>query len=470
MERTYAKLISELLEASPQLTQLYHIARVLECEESLDQGLEDLISEHRRVKAESTETEPVPIEVEHDIQVMSSFEQFPKILKKQFLLPDALFDQKLLKRDLLIQTPVIKENRMAWDQVFEKACRDTEQKRLKRQRTYLLLDRSGSTQKHERLDLMKAIALLHLKSHQKGLGEVYFRSFHHMVGPLYVSQNDGELQELIHRHILPLEPLGQTQLQKVVLKALEDIQYTSLNEDWEFLIITDGLSMIDPELILGKARRVKFNMVLVGQDRDDYSDKELREVFRSQNQSVYDRIDAMTSQIERQQMLDKMERSYRNEKPKLLEKMNADHVQRLKQLCERTDGLWITCPDLNEQQRSVSLKKDSLIDQLQALYKLLENPDLSPLEREHYLEQILWIQEQLKQLQQHNRESDEELQAMDKDLKNFLDSHPELQDLIIEQGLKVRHFNPGGEGEESNVWLLLLKRLKESILNQLRGK
>lgn len=466
MSRFYSKLIAELLEASPQLTQLYHIGRVLEAQDHVVEGLDELINETHKIKVKESEPEPLPVEIEHDIQVMSSFEQFPKILKKQFLLPDQLFDQKLLKRDLLIQTPVCKENRLSWDRVFKQASRDTEEKRLKRQRTYLLLDRSSSTAKYDRLNLIKAIALLHLKNHQKGMGEVYFRSFHHQVGELQISQNEGELQELIHQHLLPLEPEGQTQLQKVILKALEDIRYTSLNESWEFLIITDGLSHIDPEMILGNSDQVVYHIVLVGQDRDDYSDRELREFFRSQNQAVYDRIDSMTSQHERQKMLDKMESTYRNEKSKLLSKLNADHIQHLRQLCERTGGLWIACPDLNEKQCSEAAKKDSLIDQLNHLYKILEDPGLSPLEREHYLEQILLLQEQLRQMKEQHHVSKEELEGMDRDLKNFLDQHPELQELILEQGLKVRHFNPGGKGDETNIWLLFLKRVKNSILRQ----
>jgi hypothetical protein len=468
VDSSYAKFISEILKASPQLTQLYHIARVLESEEVHNEGLETLLNDSQKISKKKKSTESIPIEVEHDIQVMRSFEQFPKILKKQFLLPESLFDQKLLKRDLLIQTPVYKENRMSWDRVFKEASCETEEKRLKRQRTYLLLDRSSSTAKYERLSLIKAIALLHLQTHQKGQGEVYFRSFHHNPGPLAISKNEGELQDLVHEHLLPLEPEGQTQLQKVIMKALDDIQYTSLNENWEFLIMTDGLSVIEPGLILEKSKQVKFHFVLVGQDQETYSDKELREIFHQQNKAAYARIDATASERERLQMENNMESAFQKEKKQLPQKLKQEHIQNLKYLCEESDGRWITCSDLNEMQRSTAFKKDSLIDQLNALYKVLEDPNLSPLEREHYLEQILLLQDQLRQLKAQAGDSTEDLEAIDQELKQFLESHPELQDLILEQGLKARHFNPGGVGEETSIWLLLLNRFKQAVLNQFK--
>lgn len=472
----HSKIIPELIKASPDLVKLYHIARVLEEELDIDDdfkevlGMSETSSQKKTFEKDVAKLGEYEDEEENEIKGMKAFTEFPKLLKKQFLLPDQIFDQRLLRRELLIQVPVRREQRQSWNDFFDDACKDGEQKKLKRQRTYILLDCSASTVSKDRLELEKAIALLHLGSHQKGQGEVFFRAFNEKPGPLVISKSPKEFEELIQYSLLPLEANGQTNLQIALAQAMEDITHEPQNDPWEILIISDGLCEIDVNEVLKENNDVCIHMVLIGDENELYSESELRDLFNKEYPTYQEQLDLCHTSKERSSLLNKIEKRFQGEKHKLPLKIQKEHITKLKELCEVTKGLWLRCRDLNSEQLSEKGQLKSLEQQLKDLYAALDNKQLTPIERDELLKQLITLQSKMEELKQLSQTSDlEEINKLNEGLDYFLSERHDLQDLILEHNLKIKWSQPEGEGEIRSIWPILLGMLKQAILKRLKG-
>ena len=82
------------------------------------------------------------------------------------------------------------------------------EKYLRRQRSYILMDISGSTKKKNRLLLEKAIILNYLENNQKEKGEIFFRAFNHELGPLYRTFQQSDYKYILNKAILPQKSYG----------------------------------------------------------------------------------------------------------------------------------------------------------------------------------------------------------------------------------------------------------------------
>lgn len=447
----YQRIFNQLEIFAPEIYEIFQIGRVLEGK-SISQfsALNELISSTTKktlpIDQKNSERQKQQLSQDWHVDVMRRLEEFPRILKKQFLLPDAAFDQKLISKELLVRQPETEEEFLDWDSYFEEQNQLNEQKRLMRQSTYLLVDVSGTTASHYRLLLEKAICLRFIESNRRDKGSVFLRFFNHDVSRL-ISSINGQKPHLFWSELLrPIAPFGGTNLQFALQNAVEDIRLESFDSDTEILVLTDGLAKIDRHALLKKGDGIKINFVIIGNDTPNLNDSEMRELFEEKVKSWQSKWEEKLEKEEYQKNLKGLESKFWAnrfiEQKKYYDKIRDD----LKKVSIETDGLFIQIPDLAGDFFTSDKILASLKEELDALTKRL-NKELSVTEKEKLLERVISLQNYINsfsaKMLANKQNVKKEFQMITGRLRNLIDRDEELLEILKYARLKVRMTSQG---------------------------
>jgi hypothetical protein len=245
---------SHIYEKLPQdFTAVFEIARIIEDETSqLSQKLSGIMKMPAMAGQDPHSSEPedqhryLPTGDRYAADLIKSYHDVSRVYPNQFLLPDEIFLERLVLRELWM--PVVRSGViLPVDDTGQNFSFDTQ-----KQKVYVLFDTSRSMQAHHRIHLAKAILYIFLKRNKVELGHVSLRTFDDHVGELHTAVDQSSYEALM-RYVLRITHLGEgTVLQKVLIQALTDIQEMEHLSGAEILIITDGAVQLDEPLIRSK--------------------------------------------------------------------------------------------------------------------------------------------------------------------------------------------------------------------------
>lgn len=157
---------------------------------------------------------------EMTVKQMSDYQEILKTIPTQFALDDTLFDQKLIKKELLV--------------------REYQSRRLKRQALYLLVDVSGSM--NGRKNIYACAVALALVRQAVSEGSIYFlRFFDHEPHPLIKIKTQKDAKKMADMLLGQPFSGGGTSIQNAIEQAVEDISKDQEGfEKAEIMVITDG--------------------------------------------------------------------------------------------------------------------------------------------------------------------------------------------------------------------------------------
>ncbi len=245
-------------------TIIYEIARIIE---DLDNPVGRTLAPVLELQ-EPTDTQTLPelhivphlTDVkEFEADLIRSVTDVRHIYPHQFLLPETVFLQRLAERSLWMPRAKSPKN-FRYQTDSEKFAPDD-----RKQKVYVLFDTSSSMRHHFRIHLAKAIAYLFLRSNQRELGTVFFRTFDLTIGELLTARDLPSFEELIS-HIMHVKAVGNgTLLQKAIQTAIEDISHESQLSSAQILVLTDGVAHIDFDTLKAQmGDSIVLNTVKIG--------------------------------------------------------------------------------------------------------------------------------------------------------------------------------------------------------------
>lgn len=445
----YERLFEKVRYYNPEIYKIFDIARLmLDDKFGRFSSLDFLIKEVPKVKkmrneiADIIETQTTADSEDVDvIDNMRSLKEIPSILKKQFMLPDEIFDQKLIFRDLLVKRKIQNEIRYSLDSFVEDRNKMSMEKFLRRQRSYILMDISGSTKKKNRLLLEKAIILNYLENNQKEKGEIFFRAFNHDLGPLYRTAQQSDYKYILNMAILPQKSSGQTNIEKALLQAIDDVKEFSIDEKAEILLLTDGLSFVDATKILEKSDSIKIHIILIGKDPLLLSVKELSELFQDKHKFEMEYLKRSNFSDNADKKLQAFESLHKDEKRKIQKDIQDSFQRNFEEIAEKSGGKFIEVDDLDQSEMNHDLMLKNIRSEMAHLQELLKNRNLSPLERDRLLEQYLSLKNYLNNYYDNEKltkSEKEEIDTIRNEMRDYVKENDDLLEMLKSSKLKFK--------------------------------
>jgi len=228
---------------------------------------------------------------EYEADLIKSVTDVRHIYPHQFLLPETVFLQRLAERSLWMPRAKTPKN-FRYQTESEKFAPDD-----RKQKVYVIFDTSSSMQHNFRIHLAKAIAYLFLRTNQKELGTVFFRTFDLTVGELLTARDLPGFDELIS-HLMHIKAVGNgTVLQKAIQTAIDDISHESQLSSAQILVITDGVAMIDYDKLKEQmADSIVLNTVKIGHAKMHVDAKVIEDQIYHSNSDDAVRLKQLVSQ------------------------------------------------------------------------------------------------------------------------------------------------------------------------------
>ncbi|MCC7429326.1 VWA domain-containing protein [bacterium] len=463
----YQNLFKKIAHFSPEVYAIFDIARIINggnspYGEALTILQDEEESSQKQVlhNVSLTDTKNTGNE-ENFVEIMTTLTEFPKILKKQFMFPDEIFMQKLIFKDLLVHKSYSPQKTTSFNEMFKELSRQTPEKEARKQRTYILLDNSKSTEKRSRLLLEKAIAFSFLENNNKEHGEVYFRTFNHELGRLFLSKNPAHYKKVLNRGLIPVIPEGSTNLQNAILQAIEDINFYSIDTKAEMLILTDGLTLVDPEAVREKSKGIKIHVVLIGNDEIYLSDEEFDLEYQKINRKNFEKLDQNLSNEE----IEKRKREHKKKyfsKEKVVKEIKEERYRMLHRLVLEHSGKFIHIDDLPPDLFDFEKIIQNVQNEIQTLEEKLLSGNYTPKEKEEFLEQYLALKNYINGLKKNRGKTasqQEKLDGFSKQMKNFIQNNEVILDLIRESNTILQGSSKGMNSMQEMNLLMLFKLL-----------
>lgn len=469
----YNELFRKISHLSPEVYAIFDIARILNSTETPYGDELSFLNLNSEIK-EDKNVPPSPLsEIANTgvddwfVDSMTSLNQIPNVIKKQFLLPEEIFMQKLIYKDLLIKKYFSEQKCLMWNEVFEELSRDSPIKKAKKQKTYILMDVSKSTEKRNRILLEKAISLSFLENNNKEHGEVYFRTFNQEAGQLYFSRNPVEYKKVLNEGLISAFADGSTNLQNAIDKAIEDINFYSIDTKAEILILTDGLVLIDLEEIGKKAKEIKFNIVLIGNDEIYLTDDEFEQQYKKTFAKDIEKFSDKGISLQKTQNLIEAHKKKFFVKKNLAKDLKEDRFRQLKHLAENHSGRFIQIQDLPQSLFDYEKIIDNVKKELEDLESKLLSENYTPREKEEFLQQFLALKNYINGIRKQKKlttEQQNQLKEMSQRMKDLVERNAEILDLLKESNV-ILQLSPKGMTQlmEMNLFVifkLLFHRMK----------
>lgn len=443
----YSRMFDRVRLYSPEIYRMFDIARLIHDEthpagDQLQGLLHQSQGEIKRLQLqEETQlrSKTGPDIEDYFIDSMRSLTDFPFLLKKQFMLPDEIFDRKLMFTDLLIKKQHAHERRLSFTEFIADKNEMTLDKYLRRQRTYILLDRSGSTEKYDRLLLAKAIVFSFIENNQREKGEIFFRSFNHDPGPLQHATTPARYMDLLNEALIPLLPVGQTDIAEALQVAVKDIHERAMDVQAELLLITDGLSPFNASDVLTENPDLKVHVIKIGKDSLQLTDEELRENFMNRHTREFSEFETQSSKAQSNAMA-AVQKLHGYDRESMRHQIQDELEDELRQLAKQSGGKYIEIEDIRWTKSDIPELLATIKREMIFLNSQLKDAKINPLQRERLLLQYLALRNYLNYLSRRPEASayKNELQSMGDEMLHEITSSEELEQWIMNSRLQLQ--------------------------------
>jgi len=351
----------------PKFFILFEIAQVIFTPELISDALsavEDISREEKVEAPDRDETIMInrmeKVSPLSDNMVIDSYRtiyDLKKALPRELAWDDDIFTIKLFTRSLLVQkfyeTEADKFKPIS-------TMRDESGKDANKfeQKFYLLLDSSKSMDFKMRFFFSKCIVAEFLRRKFNSRAKIFYRPFDSSVGKLFKLEKKEDFPLLIENILYTVTGGVSTNLQEAVFQAVSDINFDKEMLNSEILVVTDGISKINPFLMRDKLGDIRLNVLKIGSDLVEGNFYDMQEIMDT------NRIDFDPSSINMNEVRKKVARTGGDETNlsmterrayRFLLNYSEQVFKDLRQVCHR----FVEIPDL-EPSRLFSLTDETL--------------------------------------------------------------------------------------------------------------
>jgi uncharacterized protein with von Willebrand factor type A (vWA) domain len=193
----------------------------------------------------------VPLSDKMEIETYKNIIDLKRALPRELAMDDDIFSAKLFTRTLMVQKHYESESDhfKPVTTLINESGRDANRFE---QIFYILLDTSRSMDMHMRSFYSKCIVAEFLRRKLNTNARLFFRTFDTQTGELHKIEKKEDYPFLIEKVLFATTGGVSTNLQKAVYQAIDDINYTKDMANAEILVVTDGVSRIDPDDMIAK--------------------------------------------------------------------------------------------------------------------------------------------------------------------------------------------------------------------------
>lgn len=378
----------------------------------------------------------VPLSDKMEIETYKNIIDLKRALPRELAMDDDIFSAKLFTRTLMVQKHYESESDhfKPVTTLINESGRDANRFE---QIFYILLDTSRSMDMHMRSFYSKCIVAEFLRRKLNTNARLFFRTFDTQTGDLHKIEKKEDYPFLIEKVLFATTGGVSTNLQKAVYQAIDDINYTKDMANAEILVVTDGVSRIDPDDMIAKLGNIKLHVLKIGEDMPEPDFYEIKSAFAGEG------VDFDPTSIKLKDVKNIINNPESMEKPlsayeKRAYRLILDYSNRMFKDLKRVAKNYIEVGDLKtEGLYDVSYEN---LENLFHWIKKLESTDprfLTGDEKERLYKQVFFLGQYLKMLIEYGRTNQVELKAFYsriEKLKSELMKDTELFLLIVRAG------------------------------------
>jgi len=378
----------------------------------------------------------VPLSDKMEIETYKNIIDLKRALPRELAMDDDIFSAKLFTRTLMVQKHYESESDhfKPVTTIINESGRDANRFE---QIFYILLDTSRSMDMHMRSFYSKCIVAEFLRRKLTTNARLFFRTFDTQTGDLYKIEKKEDYPFLIEKVLFATTGGVSTNLQKAVYQAVDDINYTKDMANAEILVVTDGVSRIDPDDMIARLGNTKLHVLKIGEDMPEPDFYEIKSAFAGEG------VDFDPTSIKLKDVKNIINNPEASEKPltayeKRAYRLILDYSNRMFKDLKRVAKHYIEVGDLKtEGLYDVSYEN---LENLFHWIKKLESTDprfLNGDEKERLYKQVFFLGQYLKMLIEYGKTNQVELKAFYsriEKLKSELMKDTELFLLIVRAG------------------------------------
>jgi len=378
----------------------------------------------------------VPLSDRMEIETYRNIIDLKRALPRELAMDDDIFSAKLFTRTLMVQKHYESESDhfKPVTTLINESGRDANRFE---QIFYILLDTSRSMDLHMRSFYSKCIVAEFLRRKLTTNARLFFRTFDTQTGDLHKIEKKEDYPFLIEKVLFATTGGVSTNLQKAVYQAVDDINYTKDMANAEILVVTDGVSRIDPDEMIARLGNIKLHVLKIGEDMPEPDFYEIKSAFAGEG------VDFDLTSIKLKDVKNIINNPEASEKPltpyeKRAYRLILDYSNRMFKDLKRVAKNYIEVGDLKtEGLYDVSYEN---LENLFHWIKKLESTDprfLNGDEKERLYKQVFFLGQYLKMLIEYGKTNQVELKAFYsriEKLKSELMKDTELFLLIVRAG------------------------------------
>ncbi len=250
----------------------------------------------------------VPLGDKMEIESYKNIIDLKRALPRELAQDDDIFSAKLFTRTLMVQK-FYESDADHFKPVSTLKNETGREANRFDQLFYILLDTSRSMEMHMRAFYSKCIVAEFLRRKLNSNARLFFRTFDTKTGPLYRIEKKEDYPYLIEKVLFSTTGGVSTNLQKAVYQAISDINYNKEMNKAEILVVTDGVSRIDPYEMIEKLAGTKLHILKIGDETPEPDFYEMKAAFSGES------VDADPTQMNIKQIMELMKDPQNSERP-----------------------------------------------------------------------------------------------------------------------------------------------------------
>jgi len=378
----------------------------------------------------------VPLSDKMEIETYRNIIDLKRALPRELAHDDEIFNAKLFTRTLMVQKHYESESDhfKPVSTIKNESGRDANRFE---QIFYILLDTSRSMDMHMRAFYSKCIVAEFLRRKLNSNARLFFRTFDTQTGELHKIEKKEDYPHLVEKVLFTTTGGVSTNLQKAVYQAIDDIKYTKDMANAEILVVTDGVSRIDPVEMTDRLGSVKLHILKIGDEMPEPDFYDLKAAFAGEG------VDFDPTTIKLKDIKEAMKNPEGGEAPlsvyeKRAFRLMLDQSNKMFKDLKRVARNYIEVGDI-----PTDTLYDVSYENLENIFhwiKKLENTDIQFLsgdEKERVYKQVYFLQQYVKMLVEFGKTNQVELKSylmkIEQIKSNFM-KDPELFLMIVQSG------------------------------------
>ncbi|MCU0848482.1 MAG: hypothetical protein MUD12_11400 [Spirochaetes bacterium] len=258
----------------PKFFMLFEIARIIFSEDKTTEAyeaLQEMTKEEKVFEPDRKESIQInrlekiaPIGDRMEIETYKNINDLKRALPRELAL-DELLDVKIFTKSLLVQRFFETEADSFRPITTSRDQKGKDATRFE-QKCYILLDRSKSMEVKMRTFYAKCIVAEFLRRKLESKAKLFYRPFDSKAGKLFKIEKREDFPRLIEEVLLTTTGGTSTNIEIAVNQAISDIKFDKEMMKTEILVVTDGISKIDKNLMKFKLGDIKLNVLKIGDE------------------------------------------------------------------------------------------------------------------------------------------------------------------------------------------------------------